>query len=84
MSARKTPILLRPAPLSGEIMSDRVYPYKPPWYPNQTPEHNPWMASELFGITYYEAWVKSLPDGRLAELIAEHRDRVAAENGEAF
>jgi hypothetical protein len=58
-------------------------PHKPPWYPNQSPEHNPWLLAEpIAGLTYYQVWVNSLPPGRLLELIAEHRAREEAAAGE--
>lgn len=49
-------------------------PYRPPWYPNKDPGHNPWTIAEpIAGWTHYEAWCNSLPPGRLLELIAEHQ-----------
>lgn len=49
-------------------------PYRPPWYPNQDPNHNPWlMAEPVSGLTHYQVWVASLAPGELVRLIAEHR-----------
>jgi hypothetical protein len=49
-------------------------PYRPPWYPNQDPHHNPWaIPVSVTGKTNYENWCDTLAPGELARLIAEHR-----------
>lgn len=51
-------------------------PYRPPWYPNQDPTHNPWlMAEPISGLTHYQVWMASLKPGELEQLIAEHVER---------
>jgi hypothetical protein len=53
--------------------------YKPPWYPDKRPEHNPWTIAEpISGLTHYDVWVGGLPKGELLRLIEAHRDGTAA------
>lgn len=54
-------------------IADWPGPYRPPWYPNQDPRHNPWMMAEpVSGLTHYQVWCQSLEPGELDRLIAEH------------
>jgi frataxin-like iron-binding protein CyaY len=53
------------------LESDPIY--RPPWYPNQNPEHNPWVAADASGETHYQSWLKGLAPGELERLIAEHQ-----------
>lgn len=49
-------------------------PYRPPWYPNRDPMHNPWsIPDSMTGKTHYATWVDSLKPGELEQLIAESR-----------
>lgn len=59
-------------------MSEFV-PYRPPWYPNRDPRHNPWVSNGETGSAekcLYAQWADSLPEGELERLIAEHRAKV--------
>lgn len=56
-----------------------VPPYRPPWYPNQDPEHNPWMMAEpISGLTHYQVWMGKLEPGELERLIREHQEAARA------
>ena len=47
--------------------------YRPAWYPNQDPDHNPWVVPDtMTGKTHYETWADSLKPGELLALIDEH------------
>lgn len=47
--------------------------YKPPWYPNQDPQHNPWaVADSMTGKTHYEQWCDKVGTEELQRLIREH------------
>lgn len=49
--------------------------YRPPWYPNRDPRHNPWGSNGETGSaqkTLYAEWVDSLPPGELQRLIDLH------------
>lgn len=62
-------------------MADQHVPYRPPWYPNKDPMHNPWASNGETGSAekcWYASWADSLPPGELARLIAEHHASVAA------
>jgi hypothetical protein len=49
--------------------------WRPAWYPNQDPQHNPWTTAEpISGLTHYQVWVGKLAPGELADLIAEQRE----------
>lgn len=52
--------------------------WRPAWYPNQDPVHNPWQAADASGETHYHAWLKGLAPGELLRLISEHREAVRA------
>lgn len=53
--------------------------YRPAWYPNQDPNHNPWSTQDtMTGKTHYQVWADSLPPGELLRLIAEHRAKAEA------
>lgn len=56
--------------------------YRPPWYPNRDPLHNPWATdpSTYMGgqETFYGTWVKSLEPGELERLIREHQEATSA------
>lgn len=46
--------------------------YRPPWYPNKDPSHNPWVVvNSVTGTTHYEVWVGTLEPGELLRLICE-------------
>lgn len=49
--------------------------YRPPWYPNRDPLHNPWATDPgtimAGGKSFYMVWVDSLPPGELVRLIRE-------------
>lgn len=50
--------------------------YRPPWYPNQDPQHNPWFSPDpISGKTHYQLWVESLKPGELLRLIAARATR---------
>jgi len=47
--------------------------YRPAWYPNQDPDHNPWVVPDtMTGKTHYATWADSLKPGELLALIDEH------------
>lgn len=58
-------------------MTDEWAPYRPPWYPNQDPSHNPWATDpatiQAGGRTFYASWMESLKPGELERLVAEHK-----------
>lgn len=53
--------------------------YRPPWYPNKDPHHNPFAVMNTMSgnnKTYYEEWHEKLAPGELQRLIAEYRRSV--------
>jgi hypothetical protein len=51
--------------------------YRPPWYPNRDPTHNPWTITDpISGKTHYSDWCSRLPKGELLRLIALHCERI--------
>lgn len=59
--------------------------YYPPWYPIQTPPHNPWFTEDQNRKqTMYRDWVDTLEPGELKELIAEyHQTQRISSSGQA-
>lgn len=53
-------------------------PYRPPWYPEHDPNHNPWSTDpatyQQGHECFYTTWSKSLEPGELQRLIREHRE----------
>ena len=61
----------------GELAS--WAPYRPPYYPNQDPAHNPWATDpatiQSGGRTFFQTWMDGLAPGELERLQAESRRR---------
>lgn len=57
-------------------MTVHALPYKPPWYPNQEPSHNPWaVADSMTGKTHYQQWLDAVGEDEVQRLIREHQQR---------
>jgi hypothetical protein len=55
-------------------------PYRPPWYPNDDPRHNPWAMNGETGSaakTLYAEWCDRVGPEELQRLIAEHHEACA-------
>lgn len=63
-------------------MAEQWKPYRPPWYPERDPNHNPWATDpatyQQGHEPFYATWSKSLAPGELDRLIAESRDPSSA------